>query len=368
MAGSSELGMVEAVEAVVAEPEPMLTPLPAAQFAQRVGELLEALEAAVRELSAGGYENFAEQVMAWVSGLKISYGEELSGWASALEKDSRKPKAPPAICALRPNLHEAAKRLKEVLLTQWATSSSEAKPSVVAARKRTAKALACASAAKDKPVEKLPRKRAKTAPKAAEAAGVPADTSLPPADLSDALSPVVPPLVAAGTTTGGDIPVAVATVAASAPASGGAPAADGTTGLITAVATIASGEAAAAAAITHEGAEGGVTQAPPATESDSHVIAAAVECEVSEVALPDAVAAEATVVEPSVPDATVHDSAPTELELHAVPAAVVESALTDGVCDVEGGAPPIDAVASVLDGSVSDGADASQVASWVVAS
>eukprot|EP00967_Tisochrysis_lutea_P142083 scaffold262000_cov23-Tisochrysis_lutea.AAC.1 len=62
VAGSSELGMVEAVEAVVAEPEPMLTPLPAAQFAQRVGELLEALEAAVRELSAGGYENFAEQV------------------------------------------------------------------------------------------------------------------------------------------------------------------------------------------------------------------------------------------------------------------------------------------------------------------
>jgi len=269
-----------------------------ATFIENVTTFFGAVEGAKDELIEGGYKEYADQIGAWLSGLKTSYGADFNEWPSALDVDSRKPKAPPAICALRPHLHDSARKLKEALLERWSASAADSKPSVQAARKRTAKALVDAAAAKLKPQEKPTRKRAKSGggakaiTDAAVAAVEPAATF---AAITDASAGVgVPPLVAVAAT--GDIPVAVATVAADT-----LPSTD-TTDLITAMATVAGGEAGGAAA---------------SAAAAFAAAAAIVECNV-EAAAPEA----------------------------SSEAAMTDAAMADAVADADVPVAPIDAVAS----------------------
>lgn len=323
-----------------AEPEvPSLPVIDDDTFVETASALYSEVDSAMNELIEGGYDEYASQIGVWLKGLKQSYGDEFAGWPGALEKESRKPKAPPAICALRPQLHDAARKLKEVLLVRWATSATEAKPAVVAARKRTAKALADANAAKLKPVEKPPRKRAKSGVKALEGPAVlPADALLaaPPSDMPHSSSDA-PPLVAP-VASGGDIPVAVATVAA--------PLIDSTTTLITAMATVDAGGGA--------GAQQAPAGAPVGAET-SPVMAAAVECDAAESMLGGALPGDSAVSHPP----------PVSLSEAAVSLSDVVDA-----ADADCASVPIDAVSDAIDGTgeAADSADGNQVASWVVAS
>lgn len=329
-----------------AEAEAEVADLPvldAATFLETVRTLYSEVHHAMDELEQEGYAEYAGQITVWLKGLKQTYGEEFAGWSSALEKETRKPKAPPAICALRPQLHESAHKLKETLLVQWAMSAAEAKPAVQAARKRTAKALADAQAAKLKPVEKPPRKRSKSGSKALQGPAPAAALQItgPPSDAPQASTEAPPPVSAP--VAGGDIPVALATVAA--------PLIDSTTGLITAMATVANGEAAAAAAYNH--ATAALARQHAATTAPSPGMQ-------TEPAQPGAGAA----FLPAVSDATVGFPAATGPLRATVSLSDGAVSLAD-VVDADASSAPIDAVSNAADGG-GESADGSQVASWVV--